>query len=370
MAENVDCGPAGTSARPHRRVRIAIATAVVLAASVLSAAPVAAADTTPPQLVDVQLSTNTVSVSGLNSSMVVASVHLTDDVEVCASCSDMGGGSYPYVVMSRTDGKWDARILTLASGTVTDGTWTTTFPIPSTYDGDWRVSEIGAFDTSLNLLDIDPSTHGMLRTLHVTGTHQPRLSFGFAPRPVSRGQRVWAKGRLTYADTGAPIPNQPLTIGFDSDCAEPGGAFRLATDPRGYYSYSYIVTENALTCVFLVTPSIGAWLTVAHVAYRSGTPPTRFIVTAIPQASAVRLGGHVTVAGKVVPNGSPGRVYLERWSGTRWTIDGYASIRTTSGYTLTLTPHVKGTFRYRVVKLSQLPDLFGGVSKAFLVTAR
>lgn len=365
---------------PSRQARMPVAAiTAVLVASLLGALPVAAADADPPQLVDVTLSTSAISVAGLDVETITVSVHLTDDVGV-EPRFDMSFFPWPHVVLSRTDGKTGAWRLTLASGTPADGIWTGEVIVASTDDGLWRVSAVRAMDTSANELDIDPATVGIVRTLDVTGTHQPRLSFGFAPKPATPGQPIIAKGRLTYADTGQPIPGQVLLVGYDNSCADYDalGGRRIRTNTNGYYRFAVPLIEDSvfLSCVFLVRPlpvsPSGSFnsLDVGIIAARGGFPQMRVLVTARPSSHAVPLGSRIRIDGQVRPRIQNVRIYLQRWTADGWRVESYATIRASGRYTLFARPPRQGTFRYRVIRPSIPPGLVGGVSQVMRLTAR
>jgi hypothetical protein len=348
------------------------AIAAVLVGNLILAAPVAAVDTSPPALVDVTLSTSAVAVSGLDFETVTVSVQLTDDVGVVPT-TDMGGGEWPFVVLSRPDGKLDVRHLELASGTPLDGVWTGEVLVPSTYDGSWRVSQVGAMDDAFNELVVDPADEGLDVTLDVTGTHQPRLSFGFDPKPGIVGKPIEAKGRLTYADTGEPIPNQVLFAGHDNTCVESFGGRRIVTNANGYYRYFLQDTVNqALECIFLIAPApaTGAhfdWYTVARIIARGDFPQMRYRVSAVPARTAVQVGGRIRIDGQVWPGRSTVRIYLQRLTRNGWRVESYALLRANSRYTIYARPPGVGTFGYRVVKPSDLPNSLKGVSLTFVL---
>src|SRR5205823_4742164 len=114
------------------------------AAVVANAPPVLAADTTPPQVLDLTITPSTVTISGAAYTKVVISVHLQDDSGICSSpatstCNvdtdwtvDMPG--YPTPLVKLDDPSFAPGMLQettfsamrLTSGTTTDGWWSMT----------------------------------------------------------------------------------------------------------------------------------------------------------------------------------------------------------------------------------------------------
>jgi hypothetical protein len=177
---------------------------------------------TPPKLVSITFSPSTVAVSGLDTVPVTVGLRLTDDSGVITgeandACPDplcdnpgvylapVGGGGRP---------PWHP--LKLTSGTPRDGIWSTTFAVPSTWNGQWQVRELFAGDAHENLF-VDPTTIGITSKLTVVGVHQPRLSMGFSPNPVvGHGSgKITVKGRAYFANTGKPIPGLSIWKGED-----------------------------------------------------------------------------------------------------------------------------------------------------------
>jgi hypothetical protein len=229
----------------------AIAVAVGLGISLVAVTPAAAADTTPPELVDVSLSTDAVSVAGLNFKRVTILVHLTDDTGV-VEYRLPDDEFTPFVSLTRDKpGGHDTRPLSRSSGTRTDGVWTADVLMPSTYDGTWRVSRVRAEDDSSNVLDVDPATIGIVRTLEVTGTRQPHLTLDFLPaRPSGRAR---AHGRLT-TDTGRPISGRVMFVEFvQADWPFPGPRRRVTTKADGTHHFR-MPTRYDGACVDVVAP--------------------------------------------------------------------------------------------------------------------
>src|SRR5207247_1660764 len=99
------------------------------------------AETDPPNLVDIQFSTSSVSVSGINYARVTVTAHFTDasGVEVVGDMSTLF--DYPFVEFQYVGNS--KRIewlqLSLTSGTAQDGFWSADWLLPSTFNGSWQI---------------------------------------------------------------------------------------------------------------------------------------------------------------------------------------------------------------------------------------
>jgi hypothetical protein len=352
----------------QRRTILVVAALVV---GLVSPPPALAADTSPPELVDVTLSTSAVTVSGLDFERVTVSVHLTDDTGVVAIAGDEFDPRSPSVTLARDAESTDTRYPRLTSGTAADGIWSVDVLVPSTYDGTWRVTEVAATD-GLSYLSVDPQDLGLVRTLDVTGTHQPRLAMWFRPHPAIVGRPVSVRGRLTFADTGEPIGGKVLFSGFLEGVCGRGGP-RVVSNANGFYEFTVPDLFEFPTCVTLIAP-VPARPTfdpnaVAFIAKRTGTPQVRALVVARPSRVVVSLGRRIRIDGNVRPQFTTGRVLLQRWTVAGWRVEATAVIRLNGRYTIYAVPPRLGAFRYRVLKPSSPPFLAHGASRVMILKA-
>jgi hypothetical protein len=344
-------------------------------------------DPTPPKLVSVTFSPSTVAVSGLDTVPVTVGLRLTDDSgvvpeAVSEDCPDPlcdnpgvylapvgGGGPRP---------SW--RALKLTSGTPRDGIWSTTFAVPSTWNGQWQVRELFAADAHENLF-VDPTTIGITSKLTVVGVHQPRLSMGFSPNPVwGHGPgKITVKGRAYFADTGKPIPGLSISKGEDGHVGE--GTVgdpcwvtigpSAVTNAQGGYSIPADTMIAYLEVKLGGTPAICQW----------DAPDVEFVVSAAAARASVCVGQTVPITGQVLPapNYDPQyrydpRIFLQRLVSGQWRTVGTSRVRYSGRYTLTATPPTLGNHRYRVYTLSSRVfgwQYIGSISHTVLVgTAR
>lgn len=337
-----------------------------------SAAPAAAAaDTTAPQVVDVQLSRARVAVAGLNLVPVTVRVRLTDDTGVRPSWSVNHGRRTPLISLSRVSAPHfpESADLHLTSGTATDGVWSATVHVPSTWHGTWQVTEVQAYDLANNRLDVDPSTGGSAPKLEVTGVHQPALTMSFSPNPVVGDGPVTVRGRAYYKDTGAPIARRRIFLGDDNVCAEGRNTANIVTDARGYYSRRYPKgNAGAIFCVGILKPSAVADAS-SYIVARSNFPRVKYKVAAAAARTSVRAGRNVAVTGSVSPAAQPLRAKLQRIVGRTWRTVGDAPVRSSGRFTLTATPPTVGTHTYRVHMPGDGDRRVGGQSKVFRIRA-
>jgi hypothetical protein len=212
-----------------------------------------ATDTAPPQVEDVWFSRRSVAVSGLAVVPVTVSVHLTD-VSGVEEIPFRPDGS-PRLTLGPVPGPWSqlAPVLARTSGTATDGIWTATVNVPSTWNGTVRVTSVGAVDRVGNVLYRE-FTDARPPALRVTGTHRPALTFQYT---LLTGGGFRIHGRAYFTDTRRPIRRMPLATAYDANCDLDGGAVNdIVTNARGYYEKRWPNGDVAAAgCVALIRPA-------------------------------------------------------------------------------------------------------------------
>ena len=165
------------SHRPHQLAGITTAAGLAAAAALTllgapPAAAAAAADTAPPQLGRVTFSRAAVNVSGLNVVPVTVSVRLSDPSGISEIPQAMTPS--PHLTLGPVPGSRSQLhpVLTRTSGSSTDGVWSATVGVPSTWNGVVRVTSVGATDGAGNVLYAD-RTGTRTPALRVRGTHRP-----------------------------------------------------------------------------------------------------------------------------------------------------------------------------------------------------
>jgi hypothetical protein len=240
-----------------------------------------ATDTTPPTVRGIWFSRASVAVSGLAVVPVTLSVRLTDPSGI--SDRPVGLDATPQLTVAPVPG-FRSRLrptLTRTSGTATDGVWSATVNVPSTWNGTVRVSSVGAVDEAGNELYAELSG-ARAPALRVTGTRRPALTFDYVLLP---GGGFAVRGRAYFTDTGRPIARLPLATAYDSNCDLDGGAVNdIVTDARGFYEKRWPNgDELAAGCVALIGPAApGQRPTV--LAYHVASAPQ----PAIPDAAMPR----------------------------------------------------------------------------------
>ncbi|MFI5832607.1 hypothetical protein ACIA5A_02895 [Micromonospora sp. NPDC051300] len=338
--------------------RTAAATLLLLPGGIVVGAPAAsaAADQAPPVLVGITVSPDAVSVSGVDLVPVTVSAHLTDETGVERS-GEMDGSNLPAVTLQRAGGGEDSTQgveLALTSGTPQDGTWSATVQVPSTWDGEWRVSRLVAVDGASNRLDVAPSTDSKLT---VTGTHKPAVTMRFVPDPLVGDGPLTVEGRFYYQDTGKGIGDQPIYFGQDNLCVEYPSPPNGTTRADGTFSRVYPKGLGVLHCVGILRPS-NVSIAPSFIVGTGNFPRVRPAVTIKASSTTVAPGKKVTFTGAVKPAGSSGyRVELQQLRDGTWRKVTGASIDVT--YTLSTRPTTPGSVRYRVVTLNDDPALMG-----------
>jgi hypothetical protein len=252
----------------------------------------ASADRSPPQVRDVKFSRTSVAVRGLAVVGVRVSMRLTDPSGIVDNPHDMNPS--PRLTIGAVPGHQAKLrpVLTRTSGTATDGTWSATVHVPSTWNGTVRIGSVGAMDQAGNELSVALSG-ARAPALRVRGTHRPALSFHYS---MLAGGGFRIHGRATYTDTGRPIRRLPLATAYDSNCDLDGGATNdIATDARGYYDKRFGTgAEAAAGCVALIGPA-ARHQRPAVLVYRIASAPA-YAVPAAAMLQPADLGVAETTA--------------------------------------------------------------------------
>lgn len=292
---------------------------------------------------------SSLSASGTTMTLQTLSVHVVDPRQYPSSCWEFWeqrtGGTGTFTT------NWSAA--TLASGTDADGIWTTSFYLPSTADGTWSLatavecSDAGARPT----FQISSAP-----TFTVTGHHQPRISWGYVPKPVPLANPyVTIKGRITDADTGAGLPGLTIGRAEDTYCLNGigDGSTRLehlaTTNSNGYFAIaSSRDNPMYLQCLGVYgTPrnnpdgfAVFVWFAETWFHYVPG-------VSAAPASSQVPHGTLDQVNGAVIGT-THCPIDLQRLHGaTAWRRVNTGYVRTSGRFTLTAQPPSVGRFIYR-----------------------
>ncbi|GAA3927853.1 hypothetical protein [Actinoplanes auranticolor] len=249
------------------------------------------ADKSPPQVRDVRFSRSSVAVRGLALVPVRVSLRLTDASGVLDNPHDMSPS--PQLTIGSVPGFQSKLrpVLTRTSGTATNGTWTATVNVPSTWNGTVRIVSVGATDTAGNTFTTALSGARSPK-LRVRGTHRPAVTLRYSLLEAG-GFRI--HGRAYYTDTGRPLRGKALATAHDSGCDFDGGAVNnVVTDARGTYEKRFRTGEQGTAgCVALIgraarhqRPTILTYRMASTPAYAvpaaamlqpadlNGTPPT------------------------------------------------------------------------------------------------
>jgi hypothetical protein len=211
---------------------LALGTPSAGAGATVAGPALASTDKSPPQVRDVRFSRASVAVRGLAVVPVRVSMRVTDPSGVRDNPHDMNPS--PQLVLGTVPGHQSKLrpVLTRTGGTATDGTWSATVNVPSTWNGTVRIVSVGAMDKAGNELSTALSGAGSPK-LRVRGTHRPALTFHYS---MLAGGGFRIHGRASYTDTGRPLSHQKLATALDSGCDFDGGARNnIVTDARGNY---------------------------------------------------------------------------------------------------------------------------------------
>lgn len=332
-----------------------------VAGGILLASPpaVAAADTTAPTLEGITLSTNAVSVSGVDLVPVTVAVRLADDTGVVVG-GQAEDAQLPNVLL---EGEFDGRPrsepveLAHTSGTPQDGVWSATVQVPSTWDGHWEISRVQAMDDAGNQLRVDPRTVGITAALDVTGTHQPAITWKFVPDLVIGDGPVTIRGRLYDSESGEGFGNQPISFVEDNLCVEGGATFNGTTAADGTFSRRYPHVIPFPHCVGIPRPS-NVGISASFIVVQVGSPRIRPVISASADRASVRPNQKVTISGAVRPLSVTNEVKLQRFD-TKWRTIGSGLVQSDGGFTLQDRPRTEGVTRYRVVAENDDPEQVG-----------
>lgn len=354
--------------------RPAVVGILALAAALGPVTPSAyAADTTPPQLVDVQVVPSSVDVSGFAFAAVTIRLHLTDDsgVQQINSFNGSIGDNYPSVAFTRTttglgqisSAFWgDNPPFRLATGTPQDGWWERTQPVTAGYQGTFTVTHVYAYDTSFNLLSVDPRTQGIDATLDVTATHVPHLSIKQSPDYVVPGAPLTLYGHVTYADTAAPVKDVTVHAGFDTSCVEGSlGSAAPATDADGAWRLAFGTHYGGLSCATIYNDlTHTAGLDDHRALYVNIPVGIRYDVSTSAQVTRtpITLGQSTSIVGTTragtLRKAAP--IALQQLIGRTWRTVATTYVRSSGRYTVEFAPTSRGNLRYRVVPILFAPD--------------
>jgi len=240
---------------------------------------VASSDASPPRIRGVWFSRRSVAVTGLAVVPVTVSVRVTDASGVAEI--PHGFDASPQVTLGPVPGFRSQLRPALAriSGTVTDGIWSATVNVPSTWNGTVRVTSVGAADRLGNVRR-DELTGARAPALLVRGTHRPTLSIHYSLLPGG----LQISGRAYFTDTRRPLARTPLATSFESGCDLEGGAVNdIITDARGFYVKRWVYPDTAAGCVALIGATAPGQLPTV-LAYRIAFPPP----PAIPDEAMLR----------------------------------------------------------------------------------
>ncbi len=328
----------------YRSALVVVASAAVLVAA---APPAVAAADTPPRLVSIALSRESIAVSGTDVQLLTVSVHLTDDNGVEDS-ADMVGDPYPIVRFGNTG---VTVYLQLGSGTERDGVWTGVAPVTSDWDATEQPTRVSAVDTGSNHLSVDPRTVIDTPAVRVQSSNQPVLTMTMTPDPVLPGGVVTRTVRAVNKTTGQPWPRLPLVLtGMDGCGADMGSAANARTDANGIFRDTHggpgdIWSDNE--CAWVPAANVpGQYAT--RIGYVNARARYQYLVSAKPAATAVPAGTNVEVTGNVTPAVEGKTVNLQRLTGTTWRTVNTAVTRASSRYTLVATPSGTVAWTYRV----------------------
>ncbi|MBG0568603.1 hypothetical protein [Actinoplanes aureus] len=360
------------------RRRYVVPTAAALALSLIPAGPAlaaSAADTTPPQVLDIAFSESAVTVSGLQTKFVEARVRLTDDTGVqpiSYGYNPPFERESPYLRLNAEPNNYI--LLRLTEGTDKDGIWSGNIPVTSAWRGTITPVQIYAKDkTYENTLDINPGALGLTPTLKVRSSNRPAIDMTFSPEPRPAGKPVTQKIRAWNTTTGKPWPNLPLHLSFDNGCVEPGGLVAVRTRADGTYKRK-ISAANARWVQCAWVPGVnqpGSVWPPTRIAADAGFARTeRYAVTAKPAVTSAKVGKSVKIKGKVSPVYQGKVVQLQRYLKKKgWRLVTTAKVRADGRYTVVATPKRKITYTYRVYAAGDV-NAVGGVSKKFKIRGK
>ena len=333
-----------------RRLLAATAAALLLAGAA-SPAQAQAADDKPPTLHSIEFSRTALTVSGLDTGLLMVSVHLSDPDGVAEHVS-AGEGYTPLIRVGQFPVK-----LTLGTGTPQDGVWTGGVAVTSDWSGVLRPTKIDAEDEGGNRLDVDPATVlDDLPTFTVTSSGNPKLTMTFTPDPASPGQALTQRIVATDRASGRTLSGAPIVVTDDNLCIE--GDFRAPTArtnaagvwtralPAGNY-------DEFIHCAWFTGENIPEQ-PATRIAPVNGEPNYRYLITATPASATAPAGTNVAVTGTVRPYASGKEVQLQRlYAANDWRTVSRGTADSSSKFRINATPPGTATYSYRVFAPAQ-----------------
>jgi len=278
---------------------------------------------------NVTMSTNSVTVHGLNVTTLNVSAHFTSDQPITSGQDGCFWSDDPLVAFYRTGGGIADRVqsahFALTSGTPLDGTWTATAPVTSGWNGDWRVAGItvgGVGSCSDNApFDWTPgSATDPAYGLHVNGINWPKVSLTFAPSPADwTADTVAVSGRATL-DDGTPIANMSVSLGAETPCTDYAyfAGEVVTTGSDGRFAATPVNVGQYDDCVSIDQPRTRGQDDVNYLA-RTFAPARRVHLTQSLAPTRVRLGRSIDVSGVIGQAYLPYCVlHLQRYAAGRW----------------------------------------------------
>jgi hypothetical protein len=327
----------------YRSALVVVASAAVLIAA---APPAVAAADTPPRLVSIALSRESIAVSGTDVQLLTVSVHLTDDDGVVDSPSMWD--PYPVVYFGNPG---VTVYLQLGSGTERDGVWTGVAPVTSDWGASEQPTRVSAIDTANNHLSVDPRTVIDTPAVRVQSSNQPVLTMTMTPDPVLPGGVVTRTVRAVNKTTGEPWPRLPLVLtGMDGCGHDTVAAANARTDANGIFRDTHggpgdIWSDNE--CAWVPAANVpGQYGT--RISYVNAKARYLYLIRATPAATSAPAGTNVEVTGNVTPAVEGKTVNLQRLHVATWRTVSSTVTRASSRYTLVATPPGIGIWTYRV----------------------
>ena len=361
-------------------MRIRSLVAVLAGAVGMVTAPLSPVAAVPPVAITaITVDSGPFSVDGLLGSApanVSISITSPDDVGRCSAGypDTLVIDNHVVATLTRTSGGPVESVLvylTLASGSLSSGTWTGAWNIGATRGGTWTLSRVSwCYGLEEFRAAIDPRAEGFVRTVRVEGTHVPRVTSFRTPVVAEYGARQSITFTF-YGSSGNLLRNRPTTLGqleYGACGTFLNGNTMRSTNDRGQLTLITVPTAlNAQACVYFANPQqavLGTFDTSTLLAFRWASRYEYY--RAVSATTSVdRLAKRVTVSGSVYPR--YGTVQLQRRGSTSWRTVSSANVRASGRYTLT-TALVTSCATYRVVA-SQAGRFAPTPSRTFVVYA-
>jgi hypothetical protein len=346
-----------------------------------------------PTVSAVRVDRTTVTANGLTTAAVRFSVDLADPDGVApgptGECFDICGYYTPFVGLSRISGsngqlELAFRVvegMTRTAGTDKAGTWTAVWPVPSTFDGTWQVSQVNARDVNGNESDWTvQSGTAMARKVTIVGTHQPVILHRFSPDPYRRGDQLVQTASVADSQTGHGVGGAGVGIGSNFQCgADVYVGATTHTNSAGLASYNWgtFSGHHLLFCTTLVLPhghTIPDPADDQLGAYYLYSPRVQMLFLRVSAAATAPHGQNVDVNGSLWPDTIEGRVLLQRLVDGSWHTVNEGGVRESGRFTVVATPPNVGSNYYRVVRRSDYCDAtrclyVGTVSRTITIRA-